>query len=395
MVLVRRAILVGFDAASVVAWNEGVQRHGFEALRVEDPGEVLAAYGNLDPAILVSGFAPGNDEDTFLRDLGHCPSPPPVLIARSEGSTEGPDWTGYVDYVGYVGTVDDEVHLGRVLERAAQFRALQLSVSSVQQVCRTAETQLGEARNQLIQSQRMATLGTMLSGVAHEIKTPLGALNGNNEVLEMASDRIKQKLQHLTAEKPETAAECEDTCSVLDETIRTNRMASDRLLKIVNSARSFAPTNASLKEFVNIHEGIESCLTLAAHELKGRIEVERDFSKLRECECYPSQLNQVILNLLVNAAQAIEGKGKIRIRTWEEDGTIRLSICDNGQGISEASKARIFDTGFTTKASNVGSGLGLSISNSIIENHGGRIEVDSAPGQGSTFTIILPRTTKH
>ena len=100
----------------------------------------------------------------------------------------------------------------------------------------------------------------------------------------------------------------------------------------------------------------------------------------------------MILNLLVNAAQTIEGRGTIRIRTWEEGDTSRISISDDGQGMSDAIKERIFDTGFTTKASDLGSGLGLSISNSIIQNHGGRIEVDSEPGQGSTFTIILPRT---
>ena len=387
----RRAILVGFDDTTRRSWSETLSRYGFVPVGFEDTREILDVYRKLDPGVLVLGFGPRSVQEAFLDDLGSGPAPPPVLIARSEPTdrTARSAWTGYLEYIG---DVDGDGGIQDSLERAVRFRALQLTVARVNDDRETMETELSEARSRLIETQRMATLGSMLAGLAHEIKTPLGAIKGNNDVLEMASDQIKENIRDLTAESPDIASKCEDTCSIIDDTLRMNRIASDRLLEIVKSTRSFDRTDTAEKESADIHEGIESSLTLAAHELKGRIEVVKDFGLLPRCDCYPSRLNQVILNLLVNAAQAIEGRGTIRIRTWEEGDTSRISISDDGQGMSDAIKERIFDTGFTTKASDLGSGLGLSISNSIIQNHGGRIEVDSEPGQGATFTIILPRT---
>ena len=391
--LTRRAIVVGFDDTTRVSWSETLSRCGFVPIEFKDTREILDAYRNLDPGVLVLGFEPDNVHKAFLDDLADCPAPPPVLIARSKPTDQAARsaWTGYLEYIG---DVDGDGGIQNSLERATRFRELQLSVARMNGDRATMETELSEAQARLIQAQRMATLGSMLAGLAHEIKTPLGSINRNSDVLDMASDQIKEKFRDLTAENPDVASECEDTCSILDDTLRMNRIASDRLLEIVKSARSFARTNTAEKESADIHEGIESSLTLAAHELKGRIEVVKEFGPLPRCDCYPGQLNQVILNLLVNAAQAIEGSGTIRIRTWDEDGTARISISDDGQGMSDAIKERIFETGFTTKASDLGSGLGLSISNSIIQNHGGRIEVDSEPGKGATFTIILPRTGK-
>ena len=124
--------------------------------------------------------------------------------------------------------------------------------------------------------------------------------------------------------------------------------------------------------------------------LKHRIEVVKDYGRVPPIDCYPDQLHQVFMNIILNAAQAIESDGKIRIKTWEADDAVHIAISDTGRGISPDVLPRIFDLGFTTKKADVGAGLGLSISRKVIQNHNGRIDVESEVGKGSTFTIVLP-----
>ena len=132
----------------------------------------------------------------------------------------------------------------------------------------------------------------------------------------------------------------QEVVEILKDAIRTNRLACERIVKIVRSLRNFARLDEAERKKVDIHEGIESTLTLVAHELKRRIKVIKEFGAVREIECYPNQLNQVFMNMLVNASQSIEGEGEIRIRTWEEDNAVRIAISDNGKGIPKNSKRR-------------------------------------------------------
>ena len=274
--------------------------------------------------------------------------------------------------------------------RAAAVKAVEYA-RELEESNQLKDAQLSRSQAQLIQSERLAMLGGMLTGMAHEIRTPLGAINGNNDVLEAVCDQVREQFKQLVAEHPELASQCETACECLDDTIRTNRMASERLLAIVKSARSFARSDESGTRGVNLNEGFDDSLVLATHELKNRIEVVREFGELPRIECYPSQINQVFLNLIVNAVQAIEGKGSIRVRTWVQEDTVRVAVSDDGVGMTPEVRDRIFGPGFTTKETGQGAGLGLSICYTIIQNHGGRIEVETAPGEGSTFTVILPK----
>ena len=172
--------------------------------------------------------------------------------------------------------------------------------------------------------------------------------------------------------------------------VAISRDACQRIDQIVRTLRNFARLDESERKSADLHEGLDSTLTLAAHLLKNRITVQREYGDLPHVLCYPNQLNQVFLNLIVNAAQAVEGAGTITIRTRRADGSVVVEISDTGCGIPPENLTKIFDPGFTTKGVGVGTGLGLAICYRIVANHQGRIEVESTVGAGTTFRITLP-----
>jgi len=176
----------------------------------------------------------------------------------------------------------------------------------------------------------------------------------------------------------------------IDDSKKVIQSGMDRVINIVKRLRSFVHLDEAELKKTDIHEGIEDTLVLVQHQLKDKIKIEKNYGKIPPITCYPRQLNQVFLNLLVNSIQAIDGEGTIAITTFQEDNSIYISIADDGVGIAKENINRIFDPGFTTKGVGVGTGLGLSISYKIIKNHRGEIKAESEQGKGSKFTIILP-----
>lgn len=263
--------------------------------------------------------------------------------------------------------------------------------SRMERECDEKQRQLLESQSQLMRAEKMAALGSLVAGVAHEINTPLGSVNSNNDIFALSFQRMRDFIRaHPPADRVDAEKELADFLSIVEEAIQTNRLACERIVKIVRSLRNFVRLDEADRKMADIHEGIESTLILVAHELKRRINVVKEFGSIPEVECYPNQLNQVFMNLLVNAAQAIEGEGTIRIRTWREDDTIRIAISDNGKGIPRDLQSKVFEPGFTTKKAGLGTGLGLSICLKIVQNHDGRIDLESDVGRGTTFTIVLP-----
>ncbi len=261
-----------------------------------------------------------------------------------------------------------------------------------EQLEQRVEQRTRELRNkqvQLAQTEKMASLGHLVAGVAHEINTPLGAINSNNDIFIRAVTRIKNILKEELGEQG-IGKRLRELFGSIEELSEISTQASGRIVKIVNSLRTFARIDQAEKDTVDIHEGLEITLTLVHHELKNRIAVHRDYGEIPPVTCYPNRLNQVYMNLLMNASQAIGGKGDIFIRTFIEDGQAVLEIRDTGHGIPHDKLRLIFDPGYTTKGVGVGTGLGLSIVYQIVQEHHGRIEVESEPGQGCLFRIILP-----
>jgi len=243
-------------------------------------------------------------------------------------------------------------------------------------------TQLRETQTQLIQSEKMASLGKLVAGVAHEINTPIGSINSNIDMLVKYTKKIKKQI----LDNPELNS----MFSVFDDINTINTEAIRRINSIIKSLKNFARLDeAELKE-VDIHEGIKSTLMLINHEIKNRINVIEEYGDLPLIECYPNLLNQVIMNILVNAYQSIDNEGTIKIKTDIKDNKVQIIISDTGKGISQENLTKIFDPGFTTKGVGVGTGLGLSICYQIIEKHKGSISVNSQFGIGTVFIIEIP-----
>ena len=232
---------------------------------------------------------------------------------------------------------------------------------------------------QLIQSEKMASLGQMVAGVAHEINTPLGYARSNVGIV-----------RELIATLRGSEGASEESVEESDVLLADAEHGLHQIAELVMGLKNFSRVDRSRQEWFNVNEGIDSALKICQNQLKGRVQIERDFGELPPIPCAPSQLNQVFLNILTNAGQAIDGDGTINIQTRSTAEQVRIVIRDSGCGMDEQTQAHIFEPFFTTKDVGHGTGLGLSIVFRIIEDHRGSIEVDSAPGRGTAFIITLP-----
>jgi signal transduction histidine kinase len=238
--------------------------------------------------------------------------------------------------------------------------------------------ELRATQGRLVQHAKMAALGQLVAGVAHEINTPLAAVVNNNDLFL----RIFARMRQGRIEERDLAA--------VEDLSKVTRLACARMSDIVRTLRTFARLDEADVKSVDLHEGIESTLVLIAHLTKSGISVERRYGELPRVECHPNQINQVLMNLCVNACQAMGDAGTLTITTRALDGSVEVRIKDTGVGIARDKLSRIFDPGFTTKGAPLGTGLGLSIVYQIVEGHGGDIAVESEPGAGTEFTVRLP-----
>jgi signal transduction histidine kinase len=268
-----------------------------------------------------------------------------------------------------------------------------------------------QAHQQLAQSEKMAALGQMVAGVAHQLNTPLGFSKNN---VSLAIDQLEQfetpvkvacKMSELVRNSAgdrivldvaRARAHLEGICASAEDVVAVREMLGDvlkgidQMSELVVHMRDFTRLDRARVSEFDVNEGLKSVVYLARSVIPNSVEVTEAYGPIPQIVCTPSQLNQIFLNLIINASQAIEGDGRITVSTREEMGFVRIDVADTGSGIDPAIVERIFEPYFTTKPEGVGTGLGLNIARDIARAHGGDITVDSAPGHGATFSVFLP-----
>ena len=268
-----------------------------------------------------------------------------------------------------------------------------------------ALAELKEAQSHMVQQEKMASVGMLAAGVAHEINNPVGFISSNLNTLKKYAERLAEYFrlrEERTKICPDRSCEkdlveaavrlkIEYILHDLPDLIKESLEGTERVRDIVLSLKSFSRVDQPRRDLVDINGCLEDTLRIVWNELKYKATVSKDYGELPEISCYPGQLNQVFMNLLINAGQALAEKGEIGIRTWFAADEIHVAVSDNGCGIAPENIPRLFEPFFTTKEVGKGTGLGLSISYDIVtRQHGGRLEVESRPGRGSTFTVHLP-----
>lgn len=267
------------------------------------------------------------------------------------------------------------------------------------------DSDLKEIKEQLLQSEKLATIGQLAAGVAHEINNPIGYINSNMGALEnYLSDIFKLIETYQFHEKHISSESAIDSIKEIKRAIDLDYLVEDignlvkeskegmaRVTEIIQDLKDFSRAHKDEWAYADIHHGIDSTLNIVHNEIRYKAKVIKHYGSLPHVECIPSQLNQVFMNLLVNAVHAIEEHGTITITTSMIDiDTVKIEITDDGEGIQSEILEKIFNPFFSTKPAGKGTGLGLSLSYSIVERHAGSIDVASEVGQGTTFTIKLP-----
>ena len=260
------------------------------------------------------------------------------------------------------------IQLGIAIIQAELYEKNAKNVKELQETLK----KLKETQLKLVNTEKMASLGQLIAGVAHEINTPVASIKSNNEIIKKMINKISDT----------------DVKGILKEVNDIDKEAISRISKLVISLKKFIRLDEAELQEADLNEELDITLNLIRHETKNRIEIVKNYGKSHVIKCYPGMLNHVFMNILVNAVQAIEDKGTITITTEYLKDKVIVKIKDTGKGIKDTKK--IFDAGFTTKGVGVGTGLGLAIAAQNIEKHKGQIEVNSMVGKGSEFIITIP-----
>lgn len=377
---------------------------GFELCRQCKADQILKQV----PIILYSSDYVEQQEQKLGLELGACrylvkPSPPQSLLA------EVSDVLAEQQRLILLETgqqLDEEMKLLRNYNEVL-FNKLEAKMQELQQTIaeqKKYEETMRAMQAQIIQQEKMASIGQLAAGVAHEINNPVGFITSNLTSL----GKYAERLDTFIAAMQKSLYECpkhpglkeldqlrqklkvDYIISDVNELINESLDGANRVRRIVQDLKSFSRVDQAEKSRANLNDCLETTINIAWNELKYIATLERRFGEIPEIICNPQQLNQVFLNLLVNAAQSMEQQGTITVTTWSEPGQVCVSVADTGKGMPQEVQERIFEPFFTTKPAGKGTGLGLSISADIVRKHQGEISVKSEPGAGTTFIVRLP-----
>jgi signal transduction histidine kinase len=386
-----RILVIDDEEAARFGIRKALEKEQYWVELAANGQEALQKIREFSPHVVISDInMPQMDGITLLKEMGRLDVPAPVILITAHGSeavaAQGLR-AGAYDYLAKPFEVDD---LRKAVRNAAEKQRL---LESNRRYLADLERTLIELKNsqtERIQAEKMAALGRLVAGVAHEVNSPLGALSSAIDTFGRAYVRIAEL---LASDGPAGSAVAEKAASLkstLEQTLQVAQSACQRMDSLVRTMRRFANLDHAPLRRADIRDCIESTLALLNHELRGEIRVVKDFGSVAGIECYPLELNQLFTCLLMNSIEAISGAGDIRIRTWGTEDRLMVRVADSGRGIASEHIGKVFDPGFTTKGVGVGTGLGLPTCQKIVEKHLGTIEIESQPGVGTVVTVGLP-----
>ena len=326
----------------------------------------------------VSNTACGNGHENFPEKLKHC-----VKCGVYKMATADP-----------------------IYEIGENFNDMMVILEQKNNELENANTELKAKQSQILQQEKMASIGNLAAGVAHEINNPMGFISSNLNTLDKYHDRLISFVNAQSSSSEGGGASADEVRQLrsslkidyilgdLKDVVKESLEGADRVRRIVQDLKSFSRVDEAEVKFADINQCLESTINIVWNEIKYKASVTKEYGDMPAVRCYPQQLNQVFMNLLVNAAQAIEERGEIKVRSFTEGGSACVSVSDTGCGIPEGHLKRIFEPFFTTKEVGKGTGLGLSIAYDIVKKHNGELRVESEVGKGTTFTLIIPITGK-
>jgi two-component system NtrC family sensor kinase len=406
----RRILIVDDEAGIREMFATWLREESFECKTAASADEALANLANETYALVISDMMmPGRNGVELLREIRtRYPDTAVIMVSGVDRPQRVRDAlrVGAFDYLikpcelGVLTLSVERALERRTLQRTARTYKAHLENQNIELANSKAE--LERLQGQLVHTEKMASLGQLAAGVAHELNNPAGFINGNMDLLGDYLTQLHTLLriydnailpaddqQLVNARK--TEIRYERLVGELDSIIADCREGAERICDVVKNLRLFSRLDEAEVKKVDIHSGIDSTVRLLSRYFSsGLVTLRRDYGDLPPINCFAGQLNQVWMNLLVNAAQAVTGRGEVTISTSLDQGSVVIAISDTGSGIAEDQLSRIFDPFFTTKSVGEGTGLGLSISYGIIERHGGTISVASLVGTGTTFTVRIP-----
>ena len=405
-----RRILIVDDESAIRNLFAAWLSENYECETAASADEALVILATATYALVISDMMmPGRNGVELLREIrSRYPETAVIMISGVDRPQRVRDAlrVGAFDYL--IKPCELDV-LTLSVERALERRSLQRTARSYKahlenqnEELANSKTALERLQAQLVHTEKMASLGQLSAGIAHELNNPAGFVYGNMDILRVYLADLERLLSAydqvtlppdaaVTINSLKTEINYEKLLRDLSSIMSDCREGAQRICDVVKNLRLFSRLDEAELKRVDIHEGLDSTIRLLSRYYSdGRIVLHRDYGELPAVNCYAGQLNQVWMNLLGNAAQAVPDQGEVSIATRRDGDWVTIAISDTGTGIAEDQLSRIFDPFFTTKPVGEGTGLGLSISYGIIERHGGTITVTSEVGSGTTFTVRIP-----
>ena len=371
-----------------------LEEDGYESISAEDGEKGLEIFAELQPLIVVTDIRmPKLLGTEVLKRIKQFNPKTEVIVITGHGEMK-------LAIQALQGDASD------FIQKPFGYDVLSVAVKRAHKKIIVRE-ELAQAQLQVLQSEKMASLGQLAAGIAHEVNNPVGFVSSNLGTLKKYSQNI-EKFYHELRKSFSQNGNCRKALLLLDNIVRNLKIdyilsdmssvidesleGTARVKRIVQDLKDFSHIDTKKLVSFNLNEGIESTLNILRNELKHKAKLKKELGDIPPFVCFPQQINQVIMNLVMNGIQAIDHFGLITIRTFEDNNGIALQISDNGCGIPKEIINRIFDPFFTTKDVGQGTGLGLHIVYGIVSRHGGSIKIDSSQGVGTTITVNLPLT---